>query len=89
MTVTFLILVLLLELVPGHHQLQNGLEQIGGLGQERVNVPFPFDALQEKEQVGGLVEQFGGDLAQAKVFVAKIGVLFGRAVKSVQAPQDV
>lgn len=89
MTVTFLFLRLLFELVPGYHQLQNGVEQIGGLGQQGVDVPFPFDTLQKKKQVGGLVKQFGGDLAQAKSGVAKIGVLFGRAVKSVQAPQDV
>ncbi len=89
MTVTFLILGLLLKLVPGHHQLQNRLEQSGGLGQERVNVPFPFDALQEKEQVGGLVEQFGGHVAQAKGGIAKIAGVLGGAVKGLEPLEGV
>jgi len=84
----FIFIVLLLNLVPGHHQLQNGVEQIGGLGEQGIDVPFPFDAFQEEQDFSSPLQQFGGDVAQDKIRIAKIGVVIWRAVKRIEPPDD-
>jgi hypothetical protein len=65
------------------------LKQIVGLIQQSFQIPLPLNRFQEKEQAGGLVQQFGGDAAQAKLGIWEAAVFVIRsAVISLQPPDD-
>ena len=66
------------------------MEQLGGLGQDGVDVEMPAEGFYKQQHFGGLLQHGGRNISQAKLGVGEIAVIvvIRRAVKSVQPPDD-